>query len=374
MSTDWMRRYDRAEIPLSPEEEFQVQQEQVAARTQIESDDHVATGDGEKPWWLPWQTPNSTVLPGKMDVTEALSYSGLADWDLKKVPIHVEIPTGYGEEKVVVPRHYAVQRTGTDHKVLGVVGPGYHIVQNERAFDWAQALLGGESVERSAAGFGESAYFTSAGSLKGGRVVFLVAKTPFTTTVAKGDDLETYLLIMNRHDGGGAVTCAIVTIRVVCANTLERSIAGALATYKVRHTLRAGDYMDQAREVLGLARGASQRSLAAAQALAAKSVDVSDFLAKLLPVETEEITPRALAAIMKRRGQIEEVYNDHPTLNGLSGAWRAYNAVTFVTDHLAGRKRSPDPDSSPDDHRMLDLIGGGNLGTRAYELLDGPRW
>lgn len=358
MSQEWMDRYDKAEIRLSPEQQFAQQQAAVAKRTQIEDDDHVATGDGEQPWWLPWQK-NSTVLPAKMTVSEALEHSGLAGWNLSKVPM---APVG---STIAVPNYYGVQRA-TDQKVLGVVQGRYHIISNEEAFDWAQYLLGGDG-----------SMFTSAGSLKGGRIVFLVASTPFAVELTGADKLETYLLISNRHDGSGQITCAIVTIRVVCANTLERSLAGSLGVVRIRHTRSAENRLGEARRILGLAQGATNRAAEAAEAMMREKMSESDFqsfLAKLLPIETEDLTQRQIRATMKRRQQIEDVYVDHPTVNMLDKtAWRAYNAVTFVNDHLTLR-RNVQGDGNPEENRMLAVVTGENIGSRAYQLLGGARW
>jgi phage/plasmid-like protein (TIGR03299 family) len=364
MSQEWMDRFDKAEIRLSPEEQLEQQTARVEKRTGIEKDDWVATGDDEKPWWLPWQK-TSTVLPGKMTVKEALEYSHLAGWDLKKVPLYAP-PTWPADQPVPttsyqpVPGWFGVQRS-TDSKILGVVQGRYEIVSNESAFDWAEYLLGGDG-----------SMFTSAGSLKGGRVVFLVASTPFKVELTGADELETYLLISNRHDGLGQVTCSIVTIRVVCQNTLERSLAGALSTVTIRHTKSAQDKLGMARQTLGMAQGATNRAAEIAEAMIAKSMSDSRFkrfLADLLP-ETEELTPRQVRGVMKRREAIEEVYQDHPTVTMLDHTdWRAYSAVTFVNDHMITRRNIPSSDSSPEESRMLSVIGGSNLGTRAFELL-----
>jgi phage/plasmid-like protein (TIGR03299 family) len=355
-----MSDWDKAEIRLSPEEALAQQTRRVEQRTQIEKDDWVATGDNESPWWLPWQK-TSTILPGRMTVKEALEHSKLANWDLQKVPIYASgrLDDPRAMPMTAVPGWYGVQRR--DGKVLGVVGSKYHIISNEEAFDWAEYLLGGDG-----------SMFTSAGSLKGGRIVFLVASTPFKVELTGADELETYLLISNRHDGSGQIVCSIVTIRVVCRNTLERSLAGALGTVHIRHTRGAQDKLGEARRVLGMAQGATNRAAEIAERMIAKSMSdarFSKFLAELLPVDTEELTARQIKAVMKRRDQIESVYEDHPTLNMLDHTdWRAYNAVTFVNDHLGNRKNMPG-DGSPEESRMLAVVNGKNLGTQAFELL-----
>lgn len=375
MSIDWMRENDKAEIRLTPEETFEQEQARVEKRTKIEEDDFVATGDGETPWWLPWQKLGVT-LPGKMTVEEALRESKLNDWNLAKVPVYAKTMTGYGEDHIAIPGHFAIQRQ-LDGKVLGMVQGRYAIVSNEQAFDWAKYLLGDE---KRAITDEATAYFTSAGSLRGGRIVFLVAKTPFDVDLENGDRLETYLLITNRHDGTGPVTCAVITIRVVCANTLERGLAGALGTFTIRHTRRAEDKLSAAQKALGLARGAADRARQAAEHLASIEMDenkVQDFLKELFPLPTEEVGKRQLAIAMKRRALVEEVYREHPTVAMLpENGWRLYNAVTFTHDHMSQRNKmtASSRESDPEGNRMLAVVGGNNLGTRAYDLLGGLKF
>ncbi len=54
----------------------------------------------------------------------------------------------------------------TDRKVLGVVTDRYKVVQNTEAFSFTDALLG------------EGVRYETAGSLQGGRKVWLLAKLP----------------------------------------------------------------------------------------------------------------------------------------------------------------------------------------------------
>lgn len=355
---------DAAEIrleDLTPEE----QAVRVARRTGIEGDDHVAAGDGQSPWWLPWQKLG-TVLPGKMSVAEALDASHLAGWDLVKVPVAPLLPGG--AIGAAIPQFSAVLRQ-RDHKALGVVKQRYQIISNEQAFDWAQYLLGD--------GEGDAGtHFTSAGSLRGGRIVFLVAKTPFDVDLPNDGKLETYLLVTNRHDGGGAVTCAVVTVRVVCANTLARSLSGALATFRIAHTRTAESKLGQAQHALGLARGAAERAEAMALKLLKERMGkkaLENFLVKLLP-DTEEMGKVERRRQDERRVVIADLYDTHPTTKFLpETAWRAYQAVSFYADHMTPR-RDMGNDGSPEETRMAAVVGGVGLGERAAEILKGYRW
>lgn len=342
MSIDWMRQNDRSEMLKT---------------SGIEGDDWMVSGSGE----MPWHGTNVTVLTGNPTAEEALDAARLR-WRVSKEPVYTIDYSGGQVAADPIPRYFAVVRD-TDHKALGIVQGRYEPLQNEDAFAWANALLGG------------GINFETAGSLRGGRIVYVTAKTPFEVDLPGGDKLVTYLLISNRHDGRGTVTVAIITIRVVCKNTLSRSIQGALADVKIRHTVSLPTRMAQAQKVLGLAKGASDRAEEiATQLLATKLPEVKfqNFLDTLLnPAvdSNEEPGPREEAMIARKRSTIEEVYFTHPTQEEIRGtAWGAYNAVTFYNDHLT-RRRNMEGDGTPADQRMLAIIGGNNLGDKALDIL-----
>jgi len=96
--------------------------------------------------------------------------------------------------------------------VLGVVGERYHVLQNEDLFSFGDNILDG------------GGRWETAGSLKGGRVVFgSLALERETVLDPNGvaDVVKTYLLINTSHDGSIAIQASITPVRVVCANTLN---------------------------------------------------------------------------------------------------------------------------------------------------------
>src|SRR6266496_3150940 len=113
----------------------------------IEQDDYMVSGSGI----MPWHGTNVTVVEGQMTAEEALREAKL-DWEVVKQPIYVD---GTNGGYVTVPRQFAIVRQ-IDGKVLGQVGPRYVPLQNARAFDWANFLVGGDGT-----------HFETAGSLKG---------------------------------------------------------------------------------------------------------------------------------------------------------------------------------------------------------------
>ena len=100
-------------------------------------------------------------------------------------------------------------------------------------------------------------HFETAGSLWGGRGVWVLARLP--EYVELGGDLSaTYVYVANSHDGSMAVTAAVTPIRIVCANTLGAALrqaehgVHAQRTFRFRHTGNLQAKVAEARQVLGM--------------------------------------------------------------------------------------------------------------------------
>src|SRR6185312_12271562 len=126
-------------------------------------------------------------------------------------------------------------------EALGVVGEQYVPIQNEEHAALLDAL-----VDES------GAHFETAGSLRGGRQVFLSMKLPTTMQIGGVDPVDLYLIACNSHDGTSAFRLLVSPVRVVCANTLALAASRARSTFSIRHTAGAAGQIEQARQALGL--------------------------------------------------------------------------------------------------------------------------
>jgi Domain of unknown function (DUF932) len=124
---------------------------------------------------------------------------------------------------------------------LGIVGTDYTTVQNEEAAEVLNRL-----VDES------GAHFETAGSLRGGRMVFITMKLPTSMRIAGVDDMDLYLCATTSHDGTCALRVDASPIRVVCANTQRAAIAASKGSYTFRHTSNVRAQIAQAREAMGL--------------------------------------------------------------------------------------------------------------------------
>ena len=74
------------------------------------------------------------------------------------------------------------------HGLGRIVSDRYRIVQNEEAFQFTDDLLG------------EGVTYETAGSLQGGKKVWMLAKLPEKYIIA-GDEVTPYLVFFNSHHG-----------------------------------------------------------------------------------------------------------------------------------------------------------------------------
>ena len=117
----------------------------------------------------PWHGLGRIVMDAPAS-REALELAGL-DWQVESRNIY----SGTG---AMIPGYRANVRS-TDEAVLGVVSDRYRIVQNEEAFQFTDDLLG------------EGVTYETAGSLQGGKKVWMLAKLPEKYIIA-GDEVTPY--------------------------------------------------------------------------------------------------------------------------------------------------------------------------------------
>lgn len=247
---------------------------------------------------------------------DAIRLAGL-DWEVQQQPIYLADGTE-------IKGNYANVRS-TDQKPLGIVGERYKIVQNTEAFAFTDALLG------------EGVQYETAGSLKDGKVIWLLARMPETIEIL-GDKVDPYMVFTNTHDGSGAVRVCMTPIRVVCNNTLNAAMRGAKRVWSARHTGSVTNKLDDARETLQFANQYIEATKQTFEDL--HKVKLSDFglyktINNIIPI-TENMTDRQKANQQAIRDDILYRYNEAPDLKVLdkTGA-RLVHAVADTTSHMA---------------------------------------
>ena len=280
---------------------------------------------GAVPWHGLGVAVSNDLTPRQM-----MHKAGL-DWTVEKHDSFVIINDGFGGLKHVPTGQQALVRS-SDHKVLTQVGSGWNPVQNEEAFDFFAEYCAAGDME-----------MHTAGSLKGGQMVWALAKIKESFDILGGDQVDSYLLFSNPHQYGKSIDVRFTPIRVVCNNTLTLSLGQQVAnSCKLNH--RSEFNPEKVKEALGIAHEKFAKYKEMAEFLSTKR-----FTPETLVQYYNEVFPRTY------QGKKEVTVKDFSdlTTNGQSaysfletqpGAefgegtwWQALNSVTYLTDHKMGR-------------------------------------
>jgi phage/plasmid-like protein (TIGR03299 family) len=288
-----------------------------------------------------------TVTADSLTADEALKTAHL-DWTVEKTDAPVAAPSNDGElliaDKYLTYRKHPV--TG-ESNVLGVVGKNYTPVQNVEAFAWLDALTD-ES----------GAHFDTAGSLAGGKRVFVSMKFPEQIMLGGHDATDLYLLAWNSHDGTGAFHTVVSPVRVVCQNTLSAAIGRAKASFSIRHDRQATTKVQQARETMGLTFKYAEAFQQEAEKMMAAQMTKDEFarMVEDLVPEFTGMTDRAKANVNITRSEIINVW-DSPLQDNIRGTrWAAYNAVVDWAD-FTKKVKGQDPEMARARRVVMDLAG-----------------
>jgi phage/plasmid-like protein (TIGR03299 family) len=225
-------------------------------------------------------------------------------------------------------------------------------VQNHEAFEFVDQLLG------------SAIHFETAGSLGGGRRVWVLATLPDHIEVG-GDPVRPYVLLMNSHDGSTAVIAALTPVRVVCQNTLNWGLSQARQRYSIRHTERVREHVLQARRVLELSVNYYEQFKALGDQLAGERCSETQLrrvLDVLYPSGTDDIGDRARRSREQTKQRIVELFALGDTQGNAPGSkWAAVNAIVEHADWIR-----PLNDGSQRFGRAIDDTSGK---TRALELI-----
>ena len=252
--------------------------------------------------------------------------------------------------------------------LLGVVGSGYEIGQNEQVARIAEAL---QNVGCSVA---------CAGALGKGERAWFLMKLPDSATVSPvdGDDVRGYFLLHWGHDGSVGVTGLGTPIRVVCQNTLAMATGhGARNWFSLRHSASLGARIDDA---AALVKTLTQEMIASGETFASMArkaltaEQVAAFVAKVTP-NTDSKALTASPVIQARRDTIARLVfwgrgaamanQLVDTREGGASLWAVYNSVTEYYDHVRPAEAKSD---SGVNRANESAIFGGNAILKANAL------
>lgn len=324
---------------------------------------------GKAPWHYAYNKSMVSLVAKDTKVTsrDINRVAGL-DWEVAQVPLNDILKGDYR----ALPTDVVNVRTDKN-LIVGKVKKRYRVFQNNQAPVFLDNL----------ADSGDATYET-AGSLHGGSQVWWLMKLPEGVTIG-GDareKLETYILFMNTHDGSTQAIVSIVTIRVVCQNTLTWALRDALRSFKIRHTDSANEQWAQARHALDI--GYAYQAELAEWGGKMSEVSFSDgefqaFLDDLVPTpKPVTITKQGKETVQNQRGitlanntkgGITSIYYNNATQDHVRGSlWGAVQAVSYYTDHLGtSRNTEATGGASQEENRFKRLTSGATLSAEAFD-------
>jgi phage/plasmid-like protein (TIGR03299 family) len=291
---------------------------------------------GDTPWH-----GLGTKVPADLTPTQMLEAAGL-DWSVSKVPAYAKV----GGKNVAIGQSALVR--SNDNKILDVVSDDWNPVQNEEAFDFFNDFVAAGDME-----------MHTAGSLKDGQIVWGLAKVKESFELFKGDQIDSYLLFSNFHKYGFSTDVRFTPIRVVCNNTLTLSLNSKVERMaKISH--RQVFNPDDVKGMLGIATNKLAQYKEMAQFLGSKrynNENIVEYFTRIFPVtgsgeKKKEVSKNAQYAL--------DVLETQPGAEYAAGTWwQAFNAVTFLTDHVIGRSA---------DTRLTSAWYGYNKGVKTKAL------
>ncbi|WDL98104.1 DUF932 domain-containing protein [Alicyclobacillus sp. ALC3] len=282
--------------------------------------------------------PNSLV---------AIQEAGL-DWDVVQEPIYL------GDSTNAIEGHFANVRNN-DCSVLGVVSSRYTIVQNAEAFAFTDALVGNGDVR-----------YETAGSLKGGRKVWMLARMNREYDIM-GDKVDPYICFTNTHDGSGAVRVLMTPVRVVCNNTLNMALDSAKRQWSTFHVGDVSRKLVEAQRTLLLADEYLDALNENANLMADVKLTefkVRELVNNLIPID-EKATERAKSTAKLKQQGILQAYKAEDIKQFRGTGWGFLNAVADFVGH-AEPTRNTDTFT---ENRFSSIIRGDNLFDEATALL-----
>lgn len=271
---------------------------------------------------VPWHGLGVSV-PNDLSPAQMLEKAGL-DWKVQKIPAFADIDgqkTNVGWSALV---------RSTDREVLSVVSNDWNPVQNHEAFEFFHEYCAAGDME-----------MNTAGSLRGGQIVWALAKIKESFELFKGDQVDSYLLFTNPHKFGQCIDVRFTPIRVVCNNTLTLSLSST-TDQRVKKSHRTEFDANSVKEQLGIATHKLAKYKEMAQFLGSKrynDVSLKEYFNRVFPVlvYNKEKGPQR-KDLSKSATRALEVIGTQPGAKYAEGSWwQAFNAVTYLTDHEIGK-------------------------------------
>jgi phage/plasmid-like protein (TIGR03299 family) len=224
----------------------------------------------------------------------------------------------------------------SDGKVLDIVTPDWEPVQNEEAMEFFNGFVAAGEMT-----------METVGSLKGGQIIWGLARINEAFDLFKGDTTQAYLLFSNFHKYGNSTGVQFTPVRVVCWNTLSMAL-GAKAEDMVKYTAakfthRRKFQAEAAKELIGISKTKLLEYKEKAAILGskkAKNEDIVEYLKRLMPgtSASEAKGKKPEDTLASSAKWVYDAIDCQPGHQYAAGSWwQPFNAYTFFMDHEVSR-------------------------------------
>jgi phage/plasmid-like protein (TIGR03299 family) len=296
-----------------------------------------------------------TVTIDCLTAEQVMQTAYLGGWDVRTEALRTV------ESAAPVPNRYATTRVhpkSGSREVLGLVGSTYRVVQNEEACQLLDLIVDETG-----------AHYETAGSLRGGREVFVTMRLPQTMRIAGVDEVDLYLAMCTSHDASRLGRVLISPTRVVCANTMRAAFADNVGSYTFRHSGDIFGKLQDVRDALGLVPVYLDQFQEAAEKMIDRQLEWDQLQAiseQLWPLGDDD-GESAYLKRMARERDLKHLFEQAPTQENIRGtALGAYNSVVEWLDHFQPARG--------DNHRAHKVLTDGAVNTvkeKAFALLAG---
>ena len=292
-------------------------------------------------------------LPNLATAEEA--YQAAFGWYVKSEPVYIK----QGDTYIPAGDEYRANVRSDTNTVLGIVSDQYRVVQPIEAFKFF------DNVTQDPGG----PKYVTAGSLGGGKKMWLLAKMPKHIEVTDKDKYEQYLFLYNSFNGSTGVQMMWTSVRVVCQNTVNMALNQANGnTFKMKHFANSFQ-VKKAQEFLGIIEQNELALKSFMQDLMNVPLTIdqaTDFYSEIWPDAPFIKLPKqkAVGPVLKTLDLWEQP-NDFAEFKGT--AYFALNCLTDYVDHYSSFRSS--------ETRMDNLMFGAKqeIKDRAFALA-GEKW
>lgn len=262
-----------------------------------------------------------TEVPDDITPDEMLKKAKV-DWTVSKQPLYLK----RGNKTIETTQRALVR--DSDDKILDFVSKDWNPVQNTEAFEFFNEWVADGLMK-----------MDSAGSLKGGQIVWANAKLGEEFDLFNGDVVRGYLLFTNPHRFGQSINIRTCMTRTVCWNTISAALReDSKNNFSQSH--RTVFDADQVKLAMGVSKERLAKFKEQAAFLGAKLYTVDqmiEYFTTVFPVATTE-GRKQRSEVSKNAKKAQEVVATQPGANFAEGSfWQLLNATTYMIDHVIGK-------------------------------------